>query len=447
MGKRSSGSMVRLFLGVGAFCAVSTLFLTVFFVDRAEAIAAFSRELKTECTTCHTIFPQLNEFGQAFEKNGFVWPGGVAKSKKVKVAQTEEERKSAEFINLSGLTATLPISVSLGATYVYDETKEDDFDQKSFRASLMSAGALGGDRIGFWLSQTLGSQSQGNAATGPSAPGNVYFVVRDPLGVPVHLKAGKFSPDLSLWKSSLNGGMMSAGYTADGFSWSGAQNGLELSSVFGSRVQIVVGMNDRNNNTAANSPSTVNDKGEVVTGKPAVSHSVNDFYGRVGVKFGGADYHGTEPDVDLNKDSVWDYLSLSFSAFGYSGSTSKGDGVDHDVTRFGIQAESAYKKALLMLGATFGENNAETDDPLKSTAFSAEVDYVLSAKFAVALRYDVLDVDGKDTRTVVSPGVIYAPLQNFKLRLNATIDSNPTGAATGKADANTTATLSASLHF
>src|SRR5512138_977767 len=39
----------------------------------AHAIPAFSREHNTECATCHTIFPELNEYGDAFLKNGFVW--------------------------------------------------------------------------------------------------------------------------------------------------------------------------------------------------------------------------------------------------------------------------------------------------------------------------------------------------------------------------------------
>ena len=54
---------------------------------------------------------------------------------------------------------------------------------------------------------------------------------------------------------------------------------------------------------------------------------------------------------------------------------------------------------------------------------------------------------GRTSRTVITPAIIYAPLQCFKLQLSASIDSNPTSAATGKANPNTTATLSATLHF
>jgi len=444
MGKRSRAVMVRGFLRAGAFFAVSTLFAVLFCVDRAEAIAAFSRNYKTECTTCHTIFPQLNEFGQAFEKNAFVWPHAVPLSKKVKAVQTEEERKSAEFISLSGIPSILPLSVNLRTSWVFnnEEGVEDEFDQKNLSAQLLAAGAFGGDMVGFWFNQSLGSYTGG-----PTAPG-FWFAIRDPLGVPAHIRAGKFSPDLSIRPALLvRPAYSSAGYTADGFSWTGANAGLEAKALLGPRVEVVLGMNDRNNNTASAAPSTVNDKGEVVPGKAATANSVNDFWGRIGVKFGGTDFHGKEPDVDLDKDSVWDFLSVTVGAFGYSGSTSTGDGVNHDLNRYGVQAEALYKKALLMLGATFGENYADADDPIDSSAFSVGLDYIFSAKFAVGARYDILDVDGKDRRTVITPAINYAPLQSFRLQLSASIDSNPTNAAPGKANPNTTATLSATLHF
>jgi hypothetical protein len=38
----------------------------------AFAIPAFSRAHKVECTTCHTIAPELNEYGEAFLKNSYV---------------------------------------------------------------------------------------------------------------------------------------------------------------------------------------------------------------------------------------------------------------------------------------------------------------------------------------------------------------------------------------
>src|SRR5947209_2323901 len=42
--------------------------------QRASAIPAFSRKYQTSCATCHSNFPELNDFGIAFKKNGFKFP-------------------------------------------------------------------------------------------------------------------------------------------------------------------------------------------------------------------------------------------------------------------------------------------------------------------------------------------------------------------------------------
>ena len=40
----------------------------------AGAVPVFSRKYGTSCQTCHTIFPKLNPFGQAFRLNGYRMP-------------------------------------------------------------------------------------------------------------------------------------------------------------------------------------------------------------------------------------------------------------------------------------------------------------------------------------------------------------------------------------
>ncbi len=42
---------------------------------QALAIPAFARKYQTSCTTCHTAWPVLNPFGEAFRRNGFRFPG------------------------------------------------------------------------------------------------------------------------------------------------------------------------------------------------------------------------------------------------------------------------------------------------------------------------------------------------------------------------------------
>src|SRR5438105_10901215 len=41
----------------------------------AQAIPVFARKYGTSCQTCHTVYPKLTPFGEAFRHNGFRFPG------------------------------------------------------------------------------------------------------------------------------------------------------------------------------------------------------------------------------------------------------------------------------------------------------------------------------------------------------------------------------------
>jgi hypothetical protein len=51
-----------------------TAFLVLMLPQKVDAIPAFSRQYGTSCTTCHTDFPKLNDFGRAFKDAGFKFP-------------------------------------------------------------------------------------------------------------------------------------------------------------------------------------------------------------------------------------------------------------------------------------------------------------------------------------------------------------------------------------
>ena len=42
--------------------------------SRTYGIPAFARKYQTSCSTCHSNYPELNDFGEAFKKNGFKFP-------------------------------------------------------------------------------------------------------------------------------------------------------------------------------------------------------------------------------------------------------------------------------------------------------------------------------------------------------------------------------------
>ena len=64
---------------------------------RADAVPSFSRKYGTSCQTCHTHYPVLNPFGEAFRRNGYRFPtqdGGVdsdvAKEETLELGQPED---------------------------------------------------------------------------------------------------------------------------------------------------------------------------------------------------------------------------------------------------------------------------------------------------------------------------------------------------------------------
>lgn len=50
------------------------LFNITFYLKTAEATSQWARKYKTGCTTCHTVFPRLNYYGDRFLRNGYQDP-------------------------------------------------------------------------------------------------------------------------------------------------------------------------------------------------------------------------------------------------------------------------------------------------------------------------------------------------------------------------------------
>src|SRR5437763_7087428 len=62
---------VLLFAATAAIAVVGAILASA---PKSSAIPAFSRKYQTACTTCHNNYPELNDFGEAFKKNGFKFP-------------------------------------------------------------------------------------------------------------------------------------------------------------------------------------------------------------------------------------------------------------------------------------------------------------------------------------------------------------------------------------
>ena len=101
-----------------AVVLVATALVTFFGAMRtASAVPSFARKYQTSCLTCHTVYPVLNPFGEAFRRNGYRFPSQnhSVDSDAVKapmIAQGQEEYKKT-FPNSvwpSQITDAVPLS-------------------------------------------------------------------------------------------------------------------------------------------------------------------------------------------------------------------------------------------------------------------------------------------------------------------------------------------------
>ncbi|HPF70652.1 MAG TPA: hypothetical protein PLQ13_08295 [Candidatus Krumholzibacteria bacterium] len=100
--------------------------------EDAAAIPAFARRYKLSCTTCHSPFPRLKEFGNEFAAAGFMIP---------------EQENDRDYVSagddLLHLNRTFPVAVRFDAFTIYEEDAAVTTDlQTPFGLKLLSGGPL-----------------------------------------------------------------------------------------------------------------------------------------------------------------------------------------------------------------------------------------------------------------------------------------------------------------
>lgn len=405
--------------------------------NEAQAIPAFARAYNAECSTCHTIFPQRNEFGDAFLKNGYVWPG----TDPLKADVTKEKVGGVKWP--AGIPKEIPISLLGEYSIKYDDNAEDKTNMKNYEGELLAGGTFG-DTISFFLIDVLGGSDGGEDV--PNEVEEAFVMYRHALGSPLNIKAGKFMPQTSIWKE--NNKIIGATPAVIDFAVDEAngetpltepQYGIELNSVIGNRLFTAAGVLDpKDRNVHADDETN----SEGVKGR-------KDYYGHISYKIGGADFLGNDP-ASGNSKSILDDISITVGAFGYQGNTLDPlDNSIHDFNRAGLEAGLLYKKLNIMMSGVRGTNHFSSDSDnssLKSKAFSAEADYQIAHNLMTVLRYDYVHIDHTETTDHVIPAVVYAPLQNFKVSLEVDI-AHAKDEATGDKTNNTTGTLNLAYSF
>ncbi len=357
----------------------------------AHAIPAFSRQYKVDCKTCHTVFPERNEFGDAFAKNSFVWPRNLSTEEKER-AKALYGDKATEILSLADIPTTLPVSFQAQHDITFSSQDQPELNlDGSTELEVFTAGAFR-DKAGYWADYSF---------TGKEI-GEVYLQFRRPLDMPLNVKVGKFKPQLSLWKSNNRATVSTFGFNKikvddDNFTISAEQGAVELNSVIGTRLFAATGVTNGFN--------------KKTNGK--------DWYGHISARIGGTDFLGNEPDVDLDVDSIWDFLTLTVGSFGYVGSSNDST---NDFYRAGLETELIYRQLKVRIGGILGkdDNPKDSNSSEKSRSFLTQGQYLIGSNALAAFRYEYENIETLGIVRRYIPSLSYTPYQSVRIALEYT---------------------------
>jgi hypothetical protein len=323
---------------------------------------------------------------------------------------------------LAGIPELLPVSFKASLDAVYDPSQKNKVDLATRSLQLQAGGAFR-EAAGFFVVYNAYTEGKVSGNTSNIPPNNnsdiqeLFFQWRHGFGTPVNLKVGRFEPNLTLWKTSDRltiADLATQVYRVGGstgdkpFTVGEAQDAIELNSLIGSRLFVAGGVVNRKDQES------------------------KEGYGHLSFRLGGTDFLGHEPQVDLENDSVWDYLSLTLGAYGYVGrnelrnSTQPGN----DFYRAGIDADLLYKRLRLKVsGVKGGDNNPNYASPRNtgnSLVLTGEAQYQIGSPVNLigVFRYEYEDNASGIIRRYI-PALVYAPIQNVKLTLEYQHKDNP----------------------
>jgi len=156
-------------LVVGALLALALLVI----VPSGKAIPAFSRKYGTSCTTCHNNYPELNDFGVAFKKNGFKFPKDdetFVKQDPVMLGSKAQKEAFPGAVYPGEIPGTIPISFRYEGNFMWNAQqptpveaagyvpRTDLFIPNTF--TIISAGSFG-PNLSFWIDDDISAGATG----------------------------------------------------------------------------------------------------------------------------------------------------------------------------------------------------------------------------------------------------------------------------------------------
>jgi hypothetical protein len=190
---------------------VVVLWVMLASLPKASAIPAFSRKYQTSCTTCHNNYPELNDFGEAFKKNGFKFPKddeSFVKEPPVLLGAKAQKEAFPGAVYPGEIPGYLPIAFRYEGNFTLNRKqpagviaqngfapRTDLFAPNTF--TIISAGSFG-QNISFWIDDDI--STGGSGADGGLGDGWLkYSDLGHRIGLPknsLNVRFGQFELDL-----------------------------------------------------------------------------------------------------------------------------------------------------------------------------------------------------------------------------------------------------------
>jgi hypothetical protein len=189
---------------------VGTVFWILVSTPRASAIPAFSRKYQTSCSTCHNNYPELNDFGEAFKKNGFKFPKDdelFVKELPVLLGAKAQKEAFPGAIFPGEIPGSLPIAFRYSGNFSWNATQPQALQATAFvpqtdlfvpnTFTIISAGSFG-QNLAFWVDDDIsagGTGAGGGLGDGYlryNDLGHIFHLPKNALNV----RFGQFELDL-----------------------------------------------------------------------------------------------------------------------------------------------------------------------------------------------------------------------------------------------------------
>ena len=402
--------------------------LAVTVAGPARAIPAFARKYQTSCLTCHTVYPKLNPFGEAFRRNGYRFPGvdsDYIKTEQVALGQEANKKTFPKTVWPDWIPSSIPLSVGANGQAMVIPSKSSSAGEagKSAEGSAthvtvqdlsaeahLWAGAAFDDTITAWFELTFGgggvdiehAQLLFNDIVGPK---HVFNIIVG-HGFPNVTQYGPHSSYLA--DQMVTTVPVTAIYWGDSDPWTLVDNytGLELNGVIAGRIDYAVGLN----------------AGKIAHGLAPT----DNFYGRVGFKIGGMRLDGEDSSGAPDPERPWAETALGIYGFAYQATsrfdTTAGAPVPSDTANtYGIGARGQLGSAELNVGwyTESHGHGTDTGGPVNSKVLFGELSYVIFPWMVPALRVETVWLTPQGASTVhdlhIQPGIAFLIRPNIKL--------------------------------